>query len=56
MPGPELDFAPGVALRAVYQECAVGGHLVDDQAVVRILSDLYGELSSQALGKDGAWL
>ncbi|MGH3899315.1 MAG: helix-turn-helix domain-containing protein [Pseudonocardiaceae bacterium] len=47
-----LDFAPGVAVSAAYQEYAVGGHLVDDQDVVRLLSDLHGELRSQALGDD----
>lgn len=47
-----LEFAPGVALRAAYQEYAVGGHLVDDQDVVRLLSDLHDKLRSKALGDD----
>lgn len=47
-----LDFAPGVAVSAAYQEYAVGGHMVDDHDVVRLLSDLHGELRSQALGED----
>lgn len=47
-----LDFAPGVAVSAAYQEYAVGGHMVDDQDVVRSMSDLHDELRSQALGDD----
>jgi transcriptional regulator with XRE-family HTH domain len=47
-----LDFAPGVAVSAAYQEYAVGGHLVDDQDVARLLSDLHGDLLSRALGDD----
>lgn len=44
-----LDFASGVALNAAYQEYAAGGHLVDDQDVVQLLSDLHDGLRSQAL-------
>lgn len=47
-----LDFAPGVGLRAAYQEYAAGGHLVDDQDVVQFLSDLHDRLRSQALDED----
>ncbi|MGH3927758.1 MAG: helix-turn-helix domain-containing protein, partial [Pseudonocardiaceae bacterium] len=47
-----LDFAPGVAVSAAYQEYAAGGHMVDDQDVVRLLSDLHDGLRGQALGDD----
>jgi transcriptional regulator with XRE-family HTH domain len=47
-----LSFAPGVSADIAYQEYAVGGHLVDDQDVVRSLSDLYDELRDQALAAD----
>lgn len=47
-----LSFAPGVSPDIAYQEYAVGGHLVDDQDAVRLLSDLYGELRDQALDAD----
>lgn len=47
-----LDFAPGVAVNAAYQEYAVGGNLVDDEDVARLLGDMHGELRSQALGAD----
>lgn len=45
-----LSFASGVSPDIAYQEYAVGGHLVDDQDVVRLLSSLYDELRDQALG------
>ncbi|HET9255116.1 MAG TPA: helix-turn-helix transcriptional regulator [Pseudonocardiaceae bacterium] len=44
-----LDFAPDVPLKIAYEESAVGGRLVDDEEVVRALSDLHGRLRSQAL-------
>lgn len=47
-----LDFAPGVAVSAAYQEYAAGGHMVDDQDVVRLLSDLHDRLRDRALGDD----
>jgi transcriptional regulator with XRE-family HTH domain len=47
-----LDFAPGVSVSAAYQEYAAGGHMVDDQDVVRLLSDLHNRLRGQALGDD----
>lgn len=45
-----LDFAPGVSINVAYLEHAAGGHLVDDQDVVRLLRNLYDALRSQALG------
>ena len=45
-----LSFAPGVSPDVAYQEYAVGGHLVDDQDVVGLLSSLHDELRDQALG------
>ncbi len=47
-----LDFGLEVSLDVGYQEYAAGGHLVDDQEVVRLLSDLYDALRSQALAAD----
>lgn len=47
-----LSFAPGVSTDIAHQEHAVGGHLVDDQDVVRLLSSLYDELRDTALGPD----
>lgn len=47
-----LDFGLEVSLDVGYQEYAAGGHLVDDQEVVRLLSDLYDSLHDQALGAD----
>lgn len=47
-----LSFAPGVSPDVAYQEYAVGGHLVDDQDVVGLLSSLHDELRDQALGVD----
>lgn len=47
-----LSFAPGVSPDVAYQEYAVGGHLVDDQDVVRLLSSLHDELRDQALAAD----
>jgi transcriptional regulator with XRE-family HTH domain len=47
-----LSFAPGVSTDIAYFEYAVGGHLVDDQDVVRSLSGLYDELRDQALAAD----
>ncbi len=47
-----LDFGLEVSLDVGYQEYAAGGHLVDDQEVVRLLSDLYDSLRGQALDAD----
>lgn len=47
-----LDFGLDVSLDIGYQEYAAGGHLVDDQDVVRLLSDLHDSLRSQALDAD----
>lgn len=40
------DLLPDIA----YQEYIVGGHLIDDTAVVSQLTTLFSELRSQALG------
>lgn len=47
-----LDFGLEVSLDVGYQEYAAGGHLVDDQDVVRLLSDLHDSLRDQALDAD----
>ena len=47
-----LDFGLEVSLDIGYQEYAAGGHLVDDQDVVRLLSDLHDSLRGQALDAD----
>jgi Domain of unknown function (DUF5753) len=47
-----LDFGLEVSLDVGYQEYAAGGHLVDDQDVVRLLSDLHDSLRGQALDAD----
>ncbi|MGB6162437.1 MAG: helix-turn-helix transcriptional regulator [Pseudonocardiaceae bacterium] len=47
-----LDLGLEVSLDVGYQEHADGGHLVDDEDVVRLLSDLHDSLRSQALGAD----
>ncbi|MGH3538128.1 MAG: helix-turn-helix domain-containing protein [Pseudonocardiaceae bacterium] len=47
-----LDFGLEVSLDVGYQEYAAGGHLVDDQEVVQLLSDLYDALRDQALDAD----
>ncbi|HEX6402589.1 MAG TPA: helix-turn-helix transcriptional regulator [Pseudonocardiaceae bacterium] len=47
-----LDFGLEVSLDVGYQEYAAGGHLVDDQDVVRLLSDLYDSLRGRALDAD----
>jgi len=47
-----LDFGLEVALDVGYQEYAAGGHLVDDQDVVRLLSNLHDSLGDQALDAD----
>ncbi len=44
-----LEFAPGVSSPIAYQEYAGYGHLVDDQDVIRELSDMYDQLEAQAL-------
>lgn len=47
-----IDFGLEVSLDVGYQEYAAGGHLVDDQDVVRLLSDLHDSLRGQALDAD----
>lgn len=48
-----LDFDPEVSIPVAYQEYAVGGHLIDDQDVVKTLSHLFDMLSSVAFeGKE----
>jgi transcriptional regulator with XRE-family HTH domain len=47
-----LDFTLGVSLNVAYQEYAAGGHLVDDQEVVALLTGVYDALHGQALGVD----
>ncbi|MBW0010485.1 MAG: helix-turn-helix domain-containing protein [Pseudonocardiales bacterium] len=47
-----LDFGLEVLLDVGYQEYAAGGHLVDDQDVVQLLSDLYDALRGQTLDAD----
>jgi hypothetical protein len=47
-----LDFGLEVSLDIGYQEYAAGGHLVDDQDIVRLLSDLHDSLRDQALDAD----
>jgi hypothetical protein len=47
-----LDFGLEVSLDVGYQEYAAGGHLVDDQDVVKLLSDLHDLLRGQALDAD----
>ncbi|MGH3942354.1 MAG: Scr1 family TA system antitoxin-like transcriptional regulator [Pseudonocardiaceae bacterium] len=49
-----LDFGLEVALDVGYQEYAAGGHLVDDQEIVRLLSDLHDMLRGQALDADAS--
>ncbi|MGB8200500.1 MAG: helix-turn-helix transcriptional regulator [Pseudonocardiaceae bacterium] len=44
-----LEFAPGVSAPIAYQDYAVATHLVDDQDVVRELSEVYDQLQAQAL-------
>lgn len=46
-----LDFPPDTWPSAVYQEYAVGGHLVDDQDVVKALDTLFTELRERALSE-----
>lgn len=45
-----LQFAPGVSLDVAYLEHPGGGHLVDDQDVVQLLTGLHDDLRDQALG------
>lgn len=47
-----LEFGLDVFIDVGYQEFAAGGHLVDDQDIVRLLSDLYDTLRGQALDAD----
>jgi hypothetical protein len=45
-----LSFPDQLLPDAAYQECAVGGHVIDDQSVVSQLDTLFSELRSKALG------
>lgn len=45
-----LSFPDGLLPDAGYQEYVVGGHVIDDEAVVRELTTLFDELRRQALG------
>lgn len=47
-----LSFPDGLLPDMVYQEYAVGGHVIDDESVVARLDRIYDELRSQALGVD----
>jgi hypothetical protein len=47
-----LSFPEGLLPDVGYQEYIVGGHLIDDAAVVSQLTTLFSELRSQALGPD----
>jgi hypothetical protein len=49
-----LEFAPGVSAPIAYQEDGVGGHLVDDQEVVRELNREYDQLQAQALDESSS--
>jgi hypothetical protein len=48
-PAASRRFAPGVSSPIAYEDYAVGGHLVDDQSVLRELSGVYDQLQAQAL-------
>ena len=45
-----LSFPDGLLPDAGYQEYVVGGHVIDDEAIVQELTTLFGELRRQALG------
>jgi Domain of unknown function (DUF5753) len=47
-----LGFPDETLPDAAYQEYAVGGHVIDEQAIVARLDRLYGALRDQALGAD----
>lgn len=47
-----LSFPDETLPDAAYQEYAVGGHLIDEQAIVARLDRLFGALRDQALGAD----
>jgi hypothetical protein len=47
-----LSFPAQLLADAVYQEYAVGGHVIDDESVVSQMDTLFGKLHSQALGSD----
>ncbi|MGQ0774831.1 MAG: helix-turn-helix domain-containing protein [Pseudonocardiales bacterium] len=49
-----LSFPDETLPDAAYQEYAVGGHLIDEQAIVARLDRLYGALRDQALGADAS--
>jgi len=46
-----LAFDPEVSVPVAYQEYAVGGHLIDDSAVVETLAGVFERLSRQTLSK-----
>lgn len=47
-----LSFPDGLLPDAGWQEYALGGHLIDDEADVASLTTLYDKLRDQALGRD----
>jgi transcriptional regulator with XRE-family HTH domain len=47
-----LSFPAQLLADAVYQEYAVGGHVIDDESVVSQLDILFSKLHGQALGSD----
>lgn len=47
-----LAFPDQLLTDAVYQEYAVGGHIIDDPSVVARLATLFDELRSQSLDAD----
>jgi transcriptional regulator with XRE-family HTH domain len=47
-----LSFPDELLADVAYQEYAVGGHVIDDASVVSQLDTLFGELRSQALGRN----
>ena len=47
-----LSFSDHLLPDAVYQEYAVGGHIIDDQSVVARLAMLFDELRGQSLDAD----
>jgi len=47
-----LAFPDQLLPDAVYQEYAVGGHIIDDPSVVARLATLFDELHGQSLGAD----
>ena len=47
-----LSFPDDLLADVAYHEYPVGGHVIDDHAVVSQLDTLFSELRSQALGPD----